>query len=631
MLKTGFGGLMKLFILSIVLASCNTDLHITMPEGPQGANGLSAYEIWKDGVGNGSIDWDKDLVEEMHFFLYLKGKNGENGKDGADGKSAYEIWKEEVNKGLDDPHNPGQLWPKDKITIQNFWQYLAGENGADGKDGSNGTDGKDGVNGSNGSNGSNGTDGINGTDGTNGLSAYELWKQDAETGNLDDPHNPGQKWDKNKTTEDDFWEYLRGEDGEDGKDGKDGEDGKDGTTGAPGDTIKIVQGIANVIPRYTNQQYNEFVNVEDGSVLFNVYDKNGNVAPAGTLVKDLPGVPDPTKVYTVGANGEFRVAKADLPKRKSGTDRRGAASVDLQDGNGYEASAANVYVPNEISTRLILGSSTPSINNTHNVYYQLQRNINTGDTNTAWEIIPAYLGIPAKTFVAEELSDSTDVSSFTTNEYHRGARTVSAQMAFSITREVKPNPYCSVSPEWDGKAHFFNVRMDDQVYGEKHVAPTVIKMAPIQLPPRIKDGSFTYNGEYVSGLILKEVKGDFYIDEVDKSLIFSGTLLQSDKGTYTFISPRNAVANDHKHLSVSFEYFDGVTSHVESNSDYKAAFDAPYFTITGPYVGAKVIIKSSNLTYFLASKEIGTLEPDGSGGYKLVGSENFPSFSLGNH
>ena len=99
---------------------------------PEGPAGKSAYEVWVDGVNDGTIDWPKDRTDVNNFFLYLKGEDGKDGQDGADGKSAYEIWIAEVEAGLDNPKNPGTDWPKDQTDINDFWYYLTG---ADGKDG----------------------------------------------------------------------------------------------------------------------------------------------------------------------------------------------------------------------------------------------------------------------------------------------------------------------------------------------------------------------------------------------------------------------------------------------------------------------------------------------------------------
>uniref|UniRef100_UPI002591B901 YadA-like family protein n=1 Tax=uncultured Megasphaera sp. TaxID=165188 RepID=UPI002591B901 len=125
-------------------------------KGADGANGKSAYEIWKEKSGN-----EKKTQDE--FINEMKGKDGAKGADGANGKSAYEIWKEKSdNKG------------------KNEAEFLKSLKGKDGKDGTNGTNGKDGTN------------------GTNGKSAYEIWKE--KSGN-------------ETKTQDDFINDMKGKDG----------------------------------------------------------------------------------------------------------------------------------------------------------------------------------------------------------------------------------------------------------------------------------------------------------------------------------------------------------------------------------------------------------------------------------
>jgi len=113
-------------VLVLLLLSCSDEMHMLFPEGPQGPQGLSAYEVWVKAVEDGEVDWPKDRTDINNFFIFLKGK------DGANGLSAYEIWKEQVETGLDNPHNPGTDWPKDQITLQDFWYYLSGAPGQDG-------------------------------------------------------------------------------------------------------------------------------------------------------------------------------------------------------------------------------------------------------------------------------------------------------------------------------------------------------------------------------------------------------------------------------------------------------------------------------------------------------------------
>lgn len=159
-----------MLVFSLLAFSCSDEMHMLFPEGPQGPAGLSAYEVWVKAVNDGDVDWPKDRTDINNFFLFLKGKDGKdgiNGVDGLDGKSAYEIWKEQVAQGIEDPHNPGNEWPKDKTELNDFWYYLQGAKGQDGltptigdngnwfiggedtgipargKDGNDGKDGKD--------------------------------------------------------------------------------------------------------------------------------------------------------------------------------------------------------------------------------------------------------------------------------------------------------------------------------------------------------------------------------------------------------------------------------------------------------------------------------------------------------
>ena len=72
------------FLLSafcIVAFSCSNELHMLLPEGPEGPEGPA-------------------------------------------GKSAYEVWVDEVNKGLENPHNPGNNWPKDQTELNDFCTTL---------------------------------------------------------------------------------------------------------------------------------------------------------------------------------------------------------------------------------------------------------------------------------------------------------------------------------------------------------------------------------------------------------------------------------------------------------------------------------------------------------------------------
>ncbi len=166
MLKTIVERIICLITTLGLFYSCYNDVYISLP---QGENGLSAYEVWVKAVEDGLISWDKERTDINNFFLFLK---GEDGKTGEAGKSAYELWVEEVAKGIDDPHNSGQLWSKDKTSLSDFWYFLTGAKGQNGStptigennnwfidgvdtgipaQGQNGQDGQDGQNGQDGS------------------------------------------------------------------------------------------------------------------------------------------------------------------------------------------------------------------------------------------------------------------------------------------------------------------------------------------------------------------------------------------------------------------------------------------------------------------------------------------------
>lgn len=114
-------------VVCLLMAAC-TDVDITMPKGPKGDTGLSAYEFWKEKVADGTVDWPKDQTEVADFFKYLKGN------DGKDGKSAFDQWKDMIADGsVDNPHNPGSKWPAGNNTVQDFWYFLTGATGESGQ------------------------------------------------------------------------------------------------------------------------------------------------------------------------------------------------------------------------------------------------------------------------------------------------------------------------------------------------------------------------------------------------------------------------------------------------------------------------------------------------------------------
>ena len=435
-----------LSLLCITTFSCSNELQMLFPEGPAGK---SAYEVWVDGVNDGTIDWPKDRTDVNNFFLYLKGEDGKDGQDGADGKSAYEIWITEVEAGLDNPKNPGTDWPKDQTDINDFWYYLTGadgkdgvtpnigdnghwwvggedtgidaqgpqgpqgEPGEDGEDGEDGQDGKPGTGGSmpditigvngnwyingedtgvsaKGEDGADGDKGDDGDKGADGLSAYELWKIEVAKGTA---IKNGEPWDKEKTEISDFWDFLRGEDG---KDGEDGEDGKPGE----GEQVAPEKGKYNVIAYRSNLDNEEYVNWPDGSLTFKVYDKEQKPVAEGTKVK-INGLKNAdSKEFEVGKDGLLTIPKQYLPDETTTT------TAQVKEANGsYEETPQNTLLSARIDTKIVLqesndlkvtfplqlslmddnGTKIPCLN----IYFKVLRKVG---SEGEWEPIPEYVG-----------------------------------------------------------------------------------------------------------------------------------------------------------------------------------------------------------------------------------------------
>lgn len=323
--------------LCIIVNSCSNELHMYLPEGPSGATGKSAYELWVEAVNDGTIDWPKDQTDISNFFFYFKGA------DGKDGENAYDMWVEEVAKGIENPHDTGNEWPKDKTELNDFWYYLTG------------------------------------ADGKNGLSAYELWKEEVtSTEGLQNPHDEnGGKWPADKTSLEDFWEYLQGKDGK--------------LIVKP----QPIPGKINVIAQYSNTAGNnyEYVNWKDGSVLYKVTDENGDLAPDNTTVTiNIDGT---EKTYTItGEKGEFTIPKDDLPTNQTNADINFKTTIVVIPGKNPANSAPVTYVPCKIEVRIniidvpVLGRINykyPSID----IEFEVQRKV---DAASGWERIPAFIG-----------------------------------------------------------------------------------------------------------------------------------------------------------------------------------------------------------------------------------------------
>ena len=574
-----------LSVLCITTFSCSNELRMVFPEGPEGPAGKSAYEVWVDEVNNGNIDWPKDRTDVNNFFLYLKGEDGE------DGKSAYEIWIEEVEKGLENPHNPGTDWPKDETELNDFWYYLSGADGKDGvtpnigdngnwwingedtgisAQGPKGEDGEDGADGDDGSmpdieiiNGNwyiNGVDtgvsakgdkGDDGTSGSNGKSAYELWVEAVKSAEgLEDPHNPGYNCDPTKTTIEDFWAYLRGEDGKDGDDGKPGE----------GEQTAPEKGKYNVIAYRSNLDNEEYVNWPDGSLTFKVYDKEQKPVAKGTKVKinGLKGAED--QEFEVGEDGLLTIPKQYLPDETITT----TAQVKEADGD-YEETPKNTLLSARIDTKIVLqesndlgsgvtfplqlslmddnGTQIPCLN----IYFKVLRKV--GSTGQ-WEAIPEYVGATTRdvylfTYQDESSSIGEDAEGDkipvpnTTNIDIAKMNTCKVQVQRKVIATGTDQIDASKIPaddKWVGgttdSKKYITIGVKN-CYGDNPKLQAKIEMRPAQYAPLLK--SLTQTGDITtsSGGTSKNVslKGTFDISMVEKDLCFSQNYQKQEEST----------------------------------------------------------------------------------------------------
>jgi len=142
-------------------------------EGPQGA---SAYEVWLDHEGSGTIE---------EFLISLVGETGPQGEPGMDGAQGPQ-----GEPGMDGAQGPQGEPGMDGVQGP---QGEPGMDGAQGPQGEPGMDGAQGPQGEPGMDGAQGPQGEPGMDGAQGASAYEIWLSLGNTG-----------------SEQDFLDYLSG-------------------------------------------------------------------------------------------------------------------------------------------------------------------------------------------------------------------------------------------------------------------------------------------------------------------------------------------------------------------------------------------------------------------------------------
>ena len=596
------------------IGTTDTGIAARGQNGNDGAAGASAYELWQQDVKNGKVHdkegqpWSKDRTTMADFYAYLSGAdgrdgrdgrdgaNGTNGRDGINGKSAYELWKETIATGqVDDPKTPGTKWPAERNTEADFFNFLAGRDGVDGL---------------------NGRDGLNGKDGANGLSAYELWKADLAkrcgTPEALTDHRDGSKWDCERNSLDDFYEFLRGADGADGKDGK---DGRPGEPGKPGTEVTIIQGVPNVIAQYSQSEFGEYVRTTDGGVLYKVYDERGQLAPHAK-VQGLPGI-DPGKEYTSNEQGEFIVPREDLPEIQELDSRWGTTRSVTLAGKAPQESARNTYVPNRVHMRIVLENKTPSVDYQLNMTFRIQRRINPDDE---WQDLPSYLpnsgSLHPETFrVADKdnprslladrpvyCSNSTSSSS---GSYLYNCR------PYRYVQENPANQKNSQKEYWDGTDVYLTVKNREAYYGEEFQWNGVALLPPYQLGPCLKSLKLkTKSGGTPTVFLSAEGELDFSHMDLTRLYKSSTRYTQRPDGS-DFIEPILYTEEDARKLKmayVTFNFSSSAGTQEASSTNNRSSADEPTFKVLTPYLNSTIYIKYGSYHQFMGFTQ-GYLRP----------------------
>ena len=594
------------------IGTTDTGIAARGQNGNDGAAGASAYELWQQDVKNGKVHdkegqpWSKERTTMADFYAYLSGAdgrdgrdgrdgaNGTNGRDGINGKSAYELWKETIATGqVDDPKAPGTKWPAERNTEADFFNFLAGRDGVDGTNGQDGRDGRDGVD------GLNGRDGVNGKDGANGLSAYELWKADLAkrcgTPEALTDHRDGSKWDCERNSLDDFYEFLRGADGADGKDGK---DGRPGEPGKPGTEVTIIQGVPNVIAQYSQSEFGEYVRTTDGGVLYKVYDEQGQPAPRAR-VQGLPGIA-PEKEYTSNEEGEFIVPREDLPEIQELDSRWGKTRSVTLEGKAAQESARNTYVPNRVHMRMVLHSKTPSVDYQLNMIFRIQRRINPNDE---WQNLPSYLpnsgSLHPETF---RVADKDDPRSLLADRPVYCSNSTSSSSGSYIYncypyRYVQENPANQKNSQkeyWDGTDVYLTVKNREAYYGEEFQWNGVALLPPYQLGPRLKSLKLkTKSGGTPTVFLSAEGELDFSHMDLTRLYKSSTRYTQRPDGS-DFIEPILYTEEEARKLKmayVTFNFSSSAGTQEASSTNNRSSADEPTFKVLTPYLNSTIYIK----------------------------------------
>ena len=633
-------------------------------QGKNGLDGKSALEIWQDQVAKGDLDdphnpgqkWPKDKNSQVDFWWFLTGATGESGQTPHIGDNGnWFVGTEDTGisaKGKDGVTPTIEIkdgyWVingvktdtvafgkdgKDGIDGQDGKDGIDGQDGKDGIDGQDGKDGIDGQNGKDGIDGQNGKDGIDGQDGQNGKSAFELWQDEVATGNLDDPHHPGQKWPADKNTKADFWEYLSG------------------------NCNCVAHPKVSAVPFFQDDKGNiELVSPLDGSVTFQVLDSKGNPVE-GAKVTHLPGVKTPGTEYTTDAEGKFVVGSDELPWTDSEMERYGSCQVTLPGESEAVESTPTTFVPNQVRAQLMNeGRYTPrrcraTVTWRVDLYLRVYRKNAPG---AEWTPIPNYLFDYYKDHKVSvyrthrkttprphrtPLSIAQTKESFRTMPNER-FKVISVGVYRFMSQD---NPYgrtaaysnpINLSQKQQmpiNEEIYLSAEADKDLYGHALYWDGTCQLPIYQTAPIIKSLEVTENGD---GTV--DLKGVLDFSMMDMTKIIKTEYLRSEmtpRGDFEMLTPEyfsEADAKDLRMVKVSFY----TQSKQVDNSAKPCSFNDPTFELKGVPAGSTIYLWSidpnnqhsaGNQQRFFMDTEVGVLS--GSAGSYSVTLKNSDGYS----
>ena len=481
--------------------------------------------------------------------------------------------------------------------------------GQDGEDGEDGTTPHIGSNGNwwignvdtgvpaKGQDGQDGNDGNDGQPGANGQSAYELWVQEVKAGKV---YKNGELWPTTRTTVADFWEFLRGEDG---KDGLDGQDGQDGAT--------IVLGAPNVIIQYYGDpELKEYVDWEDGSVTYKIYDSNGKVAQKGTVVK---GIPNSTSEYTTDAEGFITVPKEDLPKDKAYENIK--VDVKISGEADFKNSANNTIVPAKMQVRLVVNESkTPTCGAFGegvnlgkpcvNVWFKVQRKKLNTEGKGEWEGILAELGNTRRTVDIYEYASGTTnpTTTSTTNEielspgennvnYNNCKVQIKRKFIYTNWEGLNKTSVETSDDYWGeyntGSFRYASIGIKG-CYGENLMLQGYIKILPAQFAPTIK--TLNRTSDIIGGTgssYIVALKGTLDVDNINEDIYLDEKYVQSGtEGSLPVYSPQKAdIPSDKGVYQIRISWYTGGTNKTETAYVYRdGAFTTEDTNVTSKFI-----------------------------------------------